>query len=210
MIAEREALEAAIVCLRDPLSRIQLAASQTHGTSRLGAPEHATDPAMRSIQHAVAEIDMRLEDTLTNLRRGTREASPHADLRAGVAHVTQDLKPALEARGIELIVLPLPDAPVLGDASLLRRVICRMLLGIGRWMEMERGKVTLDLEPVSGGLKVVLTATVESPHLAETRRSILGPMLGFALAEGIEVTLDENIEASCACLSARISPRTGT
>jgi hypothetical protein len=197
MIAEREALEAAIVCLRDPLSRIQLAATQGDD------PELPTDPTMLSIQHAVAEIDMRLEDTLTNLRRVLREATPDSDIRAGLVHIVDDLKPSLEARGIEFIVEPLPDTPVYGDALLLRRLICRMFLGMGRWLGSQQGTVSFELGHPNGELTLKLEATAADPDLVPARRSILGPLASFALAEGIEITLHEDPASGRAEIVAR-------
>lgn len=204
MIAEREALEAAIICLRDPLSRIQLAATQRDD------PQLPTDPTMLSIQHAVAEIDMRLEDTLTNLRRALRESPPDSDIRAGLVHVVDDLRPSLEARGIDFVVEPLPEAPVFGDVLLLRRLICRMFLGIGRWLGSQPGTVSLELGRSNNELMLTLAASVAAPHLVPTRRSILGPLASFALAEGIEITLNEDPTAGKAQVVARLSRGHGT
>ena len=187
MIGEREALEAAIVCLRDPLSRIQLAASQ------IGAPDCFADPVTRSIHHAVAEIDLRIEDTLNSLRREFREPSPQEDLRVAVAEVIDDLSPALGARGIDLVLKPLPDAAAYGDRSLLRRLICRMLLGIGRWMEMDPGSVELQLTTSGHGQsRLHMDAQILAPGTHRRAHDVLGPIRGFALVEDLTIDAEED------------------
>lgn len=190
MISEREALEAAIVCLRDPLSRIQLAASQ------IGAPDCFGDPVTRSIHHAVAEIDLRIEDTLNSLRREFREPAPQEDLRVTVSEVIDDLSSALGARGIDLVLKPLPDAAAYGDRSLLRRLICRMLLGIGRWMEMDPGSVELELITSGPGQRSLhMDAQILAPGTRRRTHDVLGPIRGFALVEDLTIDAEEDSAA---------------
>ena len=106
----------------------------------------ASGSATRSIQRAVGEIDLRIEDTLTCLRRQSRDTSSDGDLRDAVVRVARDLEPALAARGIELELAALPDAPIVGDESLARRVLCRLLLGACRWMDTQAGAVRVAIE----------------------------------------------------------------
>jgi light-regulated signal transduction histidine kinase (bacteriophytochrome) len=188
MTREWEALEAALVCLRDPLSRIQLATSELEGAA-------ANDvPATRSIQQAVSEIDLRLEDALTSLRRRSTLSEPAADLRQTVRRVVDDLERALAARGIELLLGALPDEPVPGDDSLVRRTLCRLLLGVSRWMHTQPGAVELRLVSDAVGAGVELCAQLHGPGLRGASRDILGPIRGFALSE--DLALEAQIDAA--------------
>ena len=197
MRAERHRLETALVCLRDPLSRISLAAGHLEDLALSG------DTLSRTIQEAVAEIDLRLEDTLASLRRTLGPDDRHVEACATIEELVAELRPALEARGLALEV-ELPGQGMLADAITLRRVVCRMLLGVGRWMDDCTGSVGLALRPDGEGLGVCVEARVARGRIDETRGDVLAPLRGFALGEEICVEVEEDARAGEARLCAWI------
>ena len=195
MTVRREALEVALVRLRDPLSRIQLAASEL--------ADHATvgDSLGRRIEHAVAEIDLRIEDALTGLRRGRRGARPDGDIRESLALVVRDLGPILAARGIELALAPLPDAPVYGDASLVRRTVCRLFLGIGHWVRTRTALVRIELGDRGEPARIQLVVEAHGGEAHGASFDLLDPARELALGEGISIDGTEDAEGGRAVLN---------
>jgi hypothetical protein len=188
MTGEWQRLEAALVCIRDPLSRISLAVSRLDDMAANG------DLVSKSIQDAVSEIDIRIEDTLSSLRPKLGPGEAPFDVRHSVTELARALQPVLGARGIELR-LDLPDEQVVSDASLVRRIVCRLLLGVGRWMNECTGSVELTALRKEGFLGIRVDARVTSGSLDGGRRDVLGPLRGFALGEDLQVEGHEDSNA---------------
>ena len=194
MTAEWQRLEAALVCIRDPLSRIALA------VSRLGDMAANGDLVSKSIQDAVSEIDIRIEDTLASLRPKLGPAAAPFDVGHSVSELAHALRPVLDARGIELR-LDLSDEQVVSDESLVRRVVCRLLLGVSRWMNDCTGRVELSSPRKEGLLGIRVDARVTGGATDGERRDVLGPLRGFALGEELEVEGHEDANAGHASVT---------
>lgn len=180
MTAEWERLEEALVRMRDPLSRIALAVSRLNGAAVDGGQ------VSRSIRDAVSEIDIRIEDTLASLRPRLGSGPDLLDVRRSVSELAAELQPVLAARGIELR-LDLPDAHAISDAALVRRIVCRLLLGVGRWMSECTGIVELKSLRDEGSLGIRVDARVTGGSRGGETLDVLGPLRGFALGEDIRV-----------------------
>lgn len=199
MTGEWSRLETALVCLRDPLSRIALAAGQLD--------ELAIGSAIsRSIQDAISEIDLRIEDTLESFRPELGAAQSPRDVGDTLSRLVDELRPALRARGIELR-LALPDARAVCDASLLRRIVCRLLLGVGRWLKERAGSVTLTVVPKPHALGVSVDVHARDHALGAApdedweRHDILGPIRGFALSEALSLEERADLRAGHAAVT---------
>lgn len=182
MSTSLDVFESALVGMRDPLARVTLA------VGRLTAGSDAGQGALlRSIREAVSEIDARIEDLLGGLAAGAPSVAADTDLCRALSDVVADLEPALFARSLNPRLAALPDVPPTGDASLLRRAVCRLLLGLSHWAEGDPGEVELGLRVGDDG-RIAVELDVElRPEVERPRRGALGPLEGLAASREISL-----------------------
>jgi len=189
-------LEEALIGMRDPLSRIQLAAGELGHSAAAGC--------VGEIQRAVGELDLRLEDTLASLRRRRNGAPEPSDLRSATERVVRELAGSLSARRIDLVLAPLPGTPVPGDASLVRRALYRVLLGLGQWLDTRSARIEVALLGVDDGALLRIEAQVEGGVHGGVARDILAPLRGFALGEELRIEAREDADRGRATISAQL------
>ncbi len=137
-------LERSLLFMRDPLSRIELAASQ------LGRIERGivTRDLIESIHRAVEDLDVQLHEAVVTLRR-PRRATDEEDCGEALRRLVSELHPVFSARSRELDPLDVAEREVRGDVGLARRAALRLLRGAGSWTGTG-GRLRLSLLADSG------------------------------------------------------------
>jgi signal transduction histidine kinase len=178
---DRALLRSALLGLRDPLSRIALAAS---GAPRCASPEEGVRH-LELIQQALAEIDARIDEIASALaQKGAAPLEPSADCRTAFALACRRASVAARARGVELEVVA-PEEPIAGDASGVRRAALRILRAACDWAG-DQGRVRIEL--THGGEAPGLRCSGARAGAAVARSAALRDLLTrFALAEGARV-----------------------
>ena len=140
----------------------------------------------RCIDEAVAEIDLRIEDVLAGLRRFDGDDGSHGDLRESLLRLSRDLEAVLAASGVELQLEPLPERAVPGNASLLRRILCRLLLGAGQWARSGPASVRIGLEAGGPATRIRLALHSRNGRCGDPSE-IVDPALELSLGEGVAI-----------------------
>ena len=122
-------LEEALLFMRDPLSRIELAASQLARAQR-GAVE---EERLAAIRRAVEDLDRRLQEALGALRAPRSRAGASDDCGRALRELVAELAPVFAARSRRLEPPQLAPGGSLGDAAVARRAALRLLRGAGGW-----------------------------------------------------------------------------
>ena len=120
-------LERSLLFMRDPLSRIELAASQLDRIER-GIVTH---DLIESIHRAVEDLDVQLHEAVAAIRRPHRPMSDD-DCGEALRRLVSELHPVFSARSRRLEPLISPHE-VRGDVGLARRAALRLLRGAGSW-----------------------------------------------------------------------------
>jgi signal transduction histidine kinase len=174
--ARRDAqLAAALLGLRTPLARIQLAASRMR---RDGSPPLACSCG-DSICEAVEELDKRLELAVAALVRDPTPTPPR-DCEGTLDQVLRRVAPAFEARGCICERMPAPGS-VLGDEARVRRGALQ-LLRVALRFAGRGGRVKVGL--VDGATRYGLRLNAEGLEQNETQwlGEPLAALRRFALA----------------------------
>jgi signal transduction histidine kinase len=182
--AHRDAqLASALLGLRTPLARIQLAASRMR---RDGFPPLARSCG-ESICDAVEELDGRLELAVSALA-GERTATPQRPCEGALDQVLQRVAPAFEARGCSCERLATEDS-VLGDEARVRRGALQ-LLRVALCFAGPGGSVRVGL--IDSGARYGLRVNAQGPEAqpAERLDEPLAALRRFALARGGELELE--------------------
>ncbi len=179
--ALRALLREALLALRDPLSRIAMAAS---GAPRFVSPEEGARHA-ELVQQALADADARIEEIAAALAaEPPKPTEPSSDCRADFALACRRAAVAARARGVALEVLA-PSEAIAGDAGSVRRAALRMLRAACDWAGAE-GRVRIELS--RAGDAPALCCSGARSAAAPTRSAPLRELLTrFALAEGVRV-----------------------
>jgi hypothetical protein len=201
MIDDTDPLEVAWTVLQEPLTRIRRAAEE------LAASAGSETRLAQEICDAVGELDHRIEAA-----GGSRGEVPsdRADLWECLARVVAGLVPVFEARGIELAMGARPSAQLSVDPSLVRRSVCRILLGFSGWMQPQRGKIAVCVRFQRERAKVDILAQVPNPVglASEVEAPVRLSRLALGSDWDIEAEHDSGVgwAQSCFWLSARRQP----
>jgi signal transduction histidine kinase len=182
--ARRDAqLAAALLGLRTPLARIQLAASRMR---RDGSPPLARSCG-EAICEAVEELDGRLELAVAALAPERKPAPPRA-CEGALNQVLERVAPAFEARGCRCERMPAPDS-VLGDEARVRRGALQ-LLRVALRFAGRGGRVRVGL--VDGTARYGLQLNAQGLEADETEwlGEPLAALRRFALALDGELELE--------------------
>lgn len=174
--------------MRDPLARIELAASQL---ARLH-PDHANRTLTRRILEAVADLDDRLQASIRALAPRRTGAVRAEDAGVVVARAVDELAPVLGARERVLEPLaPLAAPAPRADAQLARRAALQLLRGAGAWAGAG-GRLRLELVP-EGGRCGIRVAAQRGDACSTPCDDPFGAARRFARAEriGLDVTRSE-------------------
>jgi signal transduction histidine kinase len=182
--ARRDAqLATALLGLRTPLARIQLAASRM---CRDGFPPLARSCG-EAICDAVGELDGRLELAVAALA-GEPAPTPSRDCEHALEQVLRRVAPAFEARGCSCEQLPTAGS-VLGDEARVRRGALQ-LLRVALRHAGPGGRVQVGL--VDSAARYGLRVNAQGPEArqAEQLGEPLAALRRFALARGGELELE--------------------
>jgi len=201
MIDETDPFEGVWTVLQEPLTRIRRAAEA------LAASTECDTRLSQEICDAVDELEHRI--TAAGGGRG-EFSSERADLWECLARVVAGLVPVFEARGIELAMGARPSAQLSVDPSLVRRSVCRILLGFSGWMQPQRGKIAVCVRFQRERAKVDILAQVPNPVglAAGTEAPVRLSRLALGADWDIEAEHDSGVgwAQSCFWLSARRPP----
>jgi len=152
-------LEQALLLMRDPLGRIELAASQLTGAEA----SIVTRELLRGIRSAVGDLDEQLQEALGALR-GPQIDHEVADCGEALRRVVDELAPVFAARSRRLDPAEVHTGEVRGDAAIARRAALRLLRGAGRWTGAG-GRMQLALLTDSGrwGVRVAARCGEDTP-----------------------------------------------
>jgi hypothetical protein len=183
----REAqIAAAVLGMRTPLARVELAASQL-------AREGST-PALAAlcerIRDAVGDLDRQIELSLRALLPEPQEEGRWAPCQEVIAEVVDRFRPVLEARGCACVEQVASQEPVRGERERVRRATLCLLRASGA-VASRGGRVRLgaETEPGRYGISVdVAQANVEvDGGWTESLEQVLESTRAFALAHDAEL-----------------------
>ncbi|NNL67826.1 MAG: hypothetical protein HKP30_16375 [Myxococcales bacterium] len=154
-------LEQALLLMRDPLGRIELAASQL---ARIETSSVTRD-LLRGIRSAVGDLDEQLQEAVGALRAPYVEGGDsESDCGEALRRVFDELAPVFAARSRRLDPPELHTGEVRGDAAIARRAALRLLRGAGRWTGAGgRLRLALLADSERWGVRVAARCTEDAP-----------------------------------------------
>lgn len=199
MIRDRNAqITSAVIEMRTPLARVELAASQL---ARDGTTPAARTLA-RGISEAVVELDRLIARSLCALVADVASRKLAADCRGVLTEVASRVSPVLRARRIRLQVESPASSPAPGDLEEVRHaalVLVRAGTSLAPpggalilWVEERRGRCGVGLRVTAGGTGELLPQ--------QGRGEAFDRLRDFAMVRGADL----EIEASAACCRAMV------